>query len=100
MLDDRDEEQRYDPARHGLGGEGTIVDLTAAAPSTDPEIARGVRSSLVLDPDVEEDHFQVEVEDGVVYLAGEPSSPEEADRAVADVELVHGVRRVVKRLAD
>lgn len=95
-------EQTGPPAREppeaGVGGEGPIVDLTVLAPTTDVEIARAVRTALVLDSDVDADHFVVDVEGGVVHLAGRPRSQEEARRALQDAERVPNVLRVVDRM--
>ncbi|MPZ13135.1 MAG: BON domain-containing protein [Chloroflexi bacterium] len=91
-----DPNRRYrEPPEAGVGGEGPITDQTGLGPTTDVEIAEAVRAALVLDPDVDHNHFTIDVADGVVRLAGQAGSRDERRRAVDVANHVSNVRRVV-----
>jgi osmotically-inducible protein OsmY len=97
MAEQRDWAPYREPPEAGVGGEGPIVDQAVLAPTTDAEMEQAVHSALVLAPDVRANDFAVEVENGVVYLTGRSSSPEERRLAVDAARCVHGVERVVDR---
>lgn len=97
MTNNRREEPYREPPESGMGGEGPAFDLSSLAPTTDPEIERGIHEALVLDPDVDANDIVITVENGIAYLAGHLASSEQRRQAVRSAELVHGVRRVVER---
>ncbi len=85
--------------RDVLGVVWVTNDLTVEPPHReDWAIQDGVRAALDDDPLLADDHLDVRVLDGFVFMSGTVSSPEARQVASADAAGVRGVRKVVNEL--
>ena len=79
-----------DSNRRGLESTGAVV--------SDSWITTKVKSDLGVEKDVSATQIHVKTVDGVVTLSGTVDSQAEADRAVAAVNQIKGVKSVVNNL--
>jgi hypothetical protein len=64
----------------------------------DPDLANKVRTEIFRDRDAPKGHVNVNAENGIVYLRGQVSSPEEDERLATRARRIDGVREVVDLL--
>ena len=71
----------------------------ATAPTvSDEQVAESVRAELSVDPAVDAERITLDVNEGVVELAGIVPHLLMVDAAIARAEMVHGVRAVIDRM--
>ena len=90
-------------AKYAAGvAKGTAYESAGAGDGTqdlpDPELANKVRTEIFREADAPKGDVNVNAENGVVYLRGELSSPEQVDALGAKARGVAGVRDVVNLL--